>query len=356
MSARELQRFFARHNASRSDLVLATVYETEGATYSKAGAQMLINGAGDYQGMLSGGCLEGDLAERARAVLASGDAQRVTYDLREDDDSLWGLGVGCEGLMRILLQPLRADDGYQPFATMLAILGGEREGVALIVIDSADPCLPSGATLLGTEPPLAGVGMAPAGEATLQALAAEALRDNRPQLTTLGDPGAKVSVLQAPLRPPPSVLVLGGGLDAEPVVRLCADLGWRVTVQDHRPAYIEKGDFAPAQAVHSLPAESVSDNLAIDSFEGVVVMSHHLLTDLCYLRQLAATDVPYIGLLGPVGRRRRLMRELGDAASSLEQRLHGPAGLNIGGRGPASIALSIVAQMHQLLMTRRDGG
>lgn len=355
MSVRELKRFFSSHEASRADLVLATVYDTMGATYSKAGAQMLINGAGDYQGMLSGGCLEGDLAERAREVLASGDAQVVTYDLREDDDSLWGLGVGCEGLMRILLQPLRASEGYEPFATMLTMLGGEREGVALTVIESGDPELSPGATLLGTEQPLASYGVSPGGAATLEELANEALCNNRPQLETLGDGEATVTVLRAPLRPPPSILVLGGGLDAEPVVRLCADLGWRVTIQDHRPAYIEKGEFARAQAVHCLPAESVSDALAIDSFAAVVVMSHHLLTDLCYLRQLAATKVSYIGLLGPVGRRQRLMRELGDTADRLARRLHGPAGLDIGGRGPASIALSIVSQMHQLLMAARDG-
>jgi len=106
MTAKGLLDAFERWSAGGSSLVLASVYETEGSTYSKAGAQMLINGDGDFQGMLSGGCLEGDLAERARAVLTSGEPQAVTYDLGMNDEELWGLGVGCDGLMRIFCSHL----------------------------------------------------------------------------------------------------------------------------------------------------------------------------------------------------------------------------------------------------------
>ena len=150
MSARELRAFFEAHREDAGGLVLATVYETLGATYSKAGAQMLISGSGQFQGMLSGGCLEGDLAERARQVIGSGDAQRVTYDLREDDESLWGLGVGCEGLMRIFLQPLRAVDAFAPFPAMLEILAGDETGAALTIVASDDPEVMPGASLTGT--------------------------------------------------------------------------------------------------------------------------------------------------------------------------------------------------------------
>ena len=80
-----------------------------------------------------------------------------------------------------------------------------------------------------------------------------------------------------------------------------------------------------------------------------VVMSHHLLSDLGYLTQLADTDIAYVGLLGPPNRRDRLLSDLGSAGRKLEHRLYGPAGIAIGGRGPAAIALSIVAQMQQKL-------
>ena len=134
MMSTGLLEAFAEWSAADEPLVLASVYETEGSTYSKAGARMLITGDGRFHGMLSGGCLEGDLAERARQVLDSGRSQAVTYDLGKNDEELWGLGVGCDGLMRIFLQPLSAADGYEPFATMARALAGDTEQVSVTVI------------------------------------------------------------------------------------------------------------------------------------------------------------------------------------------------------------------------------
>jgi xanthine dehydrogenase accessory factor len=78
-------------------------------------------------------------------------------------------------------------------------------------------------------------------------------------------------------------------------------------------------------------------------------MSHHLASDRDYLRQLAGTDIGYVGLLGPANRRNRLLAELGEEAGALDGRIHGPAGLDLGGRGAAAIALSIVAEVQGFL-------
>ena len=144
MTATGLLQAFDNWSSTGEALVLATVFETAGSTYSKAGAQMLITGDGLFHGMLSGGCLEGDLAERARQVLASGTPQSVTYDLGQNDEELWGLGVGCDGLMRIFLQPLLAQAGYEPFATMARALAGDSEQAAATVIESDIDALPPG--------------------------------------------------------------------------------------------------------------------------------------------------------------------------------------------------------------------
>ena len=151
------------------------------------------------------------------------------------------------------------------------------------------------------------------------------------------------------VEPPPRVLVLGAGLDAEPVVRFAAELGWRCTVADHRQAYIDNGDFSGAELSCCVPADELSDTLDLSRYTMAIVMSHHLVSDRSYLAQLAETDIGYIGLLGPANRRDRLLAELGSTAEKLEQRLHGPAGLDIGGRGSAPIALSIIAQMQEKL-------
>lgn len=284
MNINGLISFFAAHRQRGDELVLATVIDTEGSTYSKAGAQMLIDAEGRFQGMLSGGCLEGDLAVRARAVIESGKPQVVTYDLGQDEE-LWGLGVGCEGVMHVLLQALDRD--YEPFASVVGILQGDEPGVVALELDK-----------------------------------------------------------RVDVRPLPRLLILGAGLDAEPVVRIAAELGWRCTVCDHRPAYISAGHFEDADSAHCQPADDIGAAADLSRYQMAVVMSHHLVSDLAYLRQLAASEIPYVGLLGPAARRDRLLRELGEDAAKLEGRLHGPAGLDIGGRGPASIALSIVAQMH----------
>ena len=296
MNSLKLLEFFAARKDRGESLVLVTVFETEGSTYSKAGAQMLVDQDGVCRGMLSGGCLEGDLAVRARQVLESGSVQTVTFDLGQDDDELWGMGVGCDGKMRMLLQPICQKNGYEPFGRIAEILRGDDAQDVTLAVDTDD-----------------------VGELTIS------------------------------VQPPPHILVLGAGLDAEPVVRFATELGWRCTVADHRPAYIESGDFSGAIATHCAPAAELAATLDLSRYAAAIVMSHHLVSDRTYLEQLAATEIAYIGLLGPQQRRARLLSDLGDAGKQLASRLHGPAGLDIGGRGPAPIALSIVAEMQKVL-------
>lgn len=307
-------------------MVLVSVFETRGSTYSKAGDQMLLDGDGDFHGMLSGGCLEGDLAARAASVIESGTPQVVTYDLANDDE-LWGLGVGCDGLMRMLLQPLYADSGYQPYAAIAKCLTGDSPFRVRIVVESGTSGLPVGACVIDR-----------GSESSSFDVREEAM---------LG--GSGVTLLDATIAPPPHILVLGAGLDAEPVVRLASELGWRCTVVDHRESYVSRGAFTGAESVQCMPPGELAESIDLSRFSAAIVMSHHLASDRTYLRQLADSEIDYVGLLGPVSRRDRLLEELGDAAPSLADRLHGPAGLDIGGRGPAAIALSIVAQVQEAL-------
>jgi xanthine/CO dehydrogenase XdhC/CoxF family maturation factor len=134
---------------------------------------------------------------------------------------------------------------------------------------------------------------------------------------------------------------------------MSVELGWRITIQDHRPAYIEKGNFSAAASVYCVPVKSLSKEINLEEFDAAIVMSHHIEVDRDYLRILAGTNIPYIGLLGPKERKNKILDELGEVASSLKDRLHGPAGLDIGGRGPSTIALSIVSQIHQELIYRK---
>jgi xanthine dehydrogenase accessory factor len=284
----QLCEFYWRH-ASRGDaLALITVLNTEGSTYSKAGSQMLVNENGDFYGMLSGGCLEGDLAERSKSIMESGVADIVSYDLRGDDD-VFGLGVGCEGALRILIQPLSAGLNYEPFASLVAAL----EDAAHAELSLGD----------------------------------------------LGDAGS--TRILAPLK----LLVLGAGQDAEPLVVFTAALGWKVTVSDHRPAAVARLKSSPAASVECVAFKDVASHFDPSDFDAVIIMSHNLEADRSYLKTMAAATTSFIGLLGPPHRRDRLLHEIGDCAKQLGSRLHAPVGKQIGGRGPAAIALEIAAEL-----------
>lgn len=323
MNPRSLKAFFERRVADDRQMVLGLVYATSGSTYSKAGDAMLIDGDGHYHGMLSGGCLEGDLAIRAAAVIESGRADTVVYDLAGDDE-LWGLGVGCEGRIDVILLPLCKANAYEPFRTMLDVYEGREAGRLEVAI--AGPM--TGTTNIRSE-------------SGSELLAAERAVS-----------GAADEVLTLDLKPLPRVLILGAGPDVVPVLHFIVELGWHVVIADHRPAYIENALLDAADARHCLPSAGLADELDFDSFDAALVMSHHLASDRDYLEALAESRIGYIGLLGPVARRDRLLRDLGAAADTLGQRLHGPAGIDIGGRGAAAIALSLVAGLQRYLAGR----
>jgi xanthine/CO dehydrogenase XdhC/CoxF family maturation factor len=342
LSAPALLEFFHERRQTGEPMVLVTVFETRGSTYSKAGAQMLLDGQGRFQGMLSGGCLEGDLAVRAAEAVASGSPQVVTYDLAQDDE-LWGLGVGCDGLMRVLLQPLTADRQYEPFTTIAEIREGTEPRRFALVVDPDGDGIEAGASVVESGDGLRVFGV--------DARIAEALigTDGNVGIATCKVGERSIKVLRTTLEPARRILVLGAGMDAEPVVRMAAELGWRCTVVDHRDTYIERGSFDRAETLICTPAENLAAAVRLARFDAAIVMSHHLASDRDYLRQLAGTDIGYVGLLGPANRRNRLLAELGEEAGALDGRIHGPAGLDLGGRGAAAIALSIVAEVQGFL-------
>ena len=348
MGARHLLQSFHAWREAGEPLVLATVYETAGSTYSKAGHRILLAANGDYRGLVSGGCLEGDLAERARAVVQSGQAAAVTYDLRDSADELWGLGVGCNGLLRVFLQPLLATNDYQPFAAIAERLVGIGSAGVATVIESARADLTVGATAVADAAGESVFGTNGPSAALLRAVSRAALRSGAASLHV--EQGCRI--LSSPLHPIPRLLVLGGGLDAIPLVSMAAELGWFVTVADHRPGYLARGGFERAERAVLVEPPRLATTLPLGDFDAVVVMSHHLATDRQYLAQLAGVESRYIGVLGPRARRDRLLDGLAEVAPQLRERLKGPVGLDIGADSPESIALSILADLQATLSTR----
>ncbi len=344
MHKSSLNAFFQRYQSTGEPLVLGLVVGSSGSTYSKPGDCMLIDGEGQYHGMLSGGCLEGDLALRAAAVLDSGTAERVVYDLVSDDE-LWGLGVGCEGVIDVLLLKLEAGNGYQPYAALAAVFESTEPASLAVALESET--YPAGAAAV----------MGDGGTVFLQS--PDSLADFAPDLAQTAH-GSRVTakdghteVICLRVLPIPRLLLLGAGPDVVPLLNLARELGWHTTIMDHRPAFIERPELSMADERHCAPAAALGESLAGRHFDAAVVMSHHLDSDRHYLRRLADNAVAFVGLLGPPSRRDRLLGELGaEARRRLEPRLQAPVGLDLGGRGAASIALSICAGIEQYLNER----
>ena len=322
--------FLDREMEAGHRLVAAFVIATEGSTYRKPGALMLLSSSGARCGLLSGGCLESDLHEHAQRLLAGDD--RILerhYDGRGSDDPVWGLGLGCEGAMRILLWRLETGSSLTLLRGWLS--AAIRREPALLEIDlvSGDGALSLGSALRGDADSSPPSSVLPSGRATLR------------------DGSFAVAAARVP-----AMLLCGAGPDAEPVVRMASQVGWQVTVVDHRPAYVEAARFQDAIRVATVDAADPGAVVALDGFDAAVVMSHNLVADGRYLAALAVSAIPYVGLLGPAARRERLYAELGPLAEALRPRLRAPVGLDLGGASPEAIALSIVAELQASLHGR----
>ena len=342
-SLTELCRFFAGLSRRGEPLVVATIVRTEGSTYRKAGARILISQRGVTSGLLSGGCLEADLCERAMRVLLSGRPERVLFDSRNSDDPIWGIGLGCEGANHIWLQAAGVENSYAPLPYLSQCLTEQHIGTVATIIGGA--ALPAELGRHGYADVLDG------DQLTAQLSACQA---TKPEIQNLRYLDRTLEVFVAPTTLPPTLLLCGGGPDAVPVAQFADLLGWRTTVFDHRPGIASPANFMHSATVVLGRPDELTERLQPSKFDAAVIMSHNLAYDVTYLRRLAIDPPRYIGLLGPASRRTRIFDEVGSAVHQIADRIRGPVGLDIGANSPASIALAIVAQIHAVLAGKHD--
>jgi xanthine/CO dehydrogenase XdhC/CoxF family maturation factor len=329
--------------------VLASAVHTEGSTYRRPGARMLVLPDDRTIGLISGGCLEGDLLEHSRNVRESGEPRIVRYDMRPEEDIIWGLGLGCSGMVDVLLERI---DGEAPGP--LDLLGEcvrERKPVVIATAVAGKAAL---ATRWAQHPDGRFSGPAAGVEEVEQAVRRAAAR-GRSELVT-SEAG---QILIEVVWPPTRLLVFGAGPDAVPVVRIASELGWEVIVVDWRPAYARRESFREAGDVLLCEVERVGESVEVDGDSVALVMTHHYLRDRSLLRFLLPSAVRFIGILGPRSRTEALLGDLKEEGLSVSreelERLHGPAGLDIGAESPEQIALALVAEI-QAVLAGRSGG
>ena len=343
--------------ASGQRMALATIVAVRGSTYRRPGARLLVPEEGAPIGNISGGCLEGDVADMARLVMEEGRARMAGWDLTADDDAVWGLGLGCNGAIEVFIEP--ADRAVEAARALRTALEEERPISLVTVIESTEPdTIAPGARLI-VMPDGAVEGSLGRFDVEAEAIAAarELLTTERSEIRTVAEGvRAFVEILEPPLR----LVICGAGHDAVPLVRAASLLGWNVTVVDDRPAFLNRERFPEAHGFASVddPSE-VAAAVTVDARTFVVVMTHNFLRDKAYLRELLTTDARYVAMLGPAARTQRLLMELEEEGTPItdegRSRIHGPAGLDLGSEGPEEIAQAIIGEI-VAVRRGRDGG
>jgi len=312
--------------------VLGVIVATEGSTYRKPGALVLLDETGLRHGVISGGCLEPALEESARAVHASGVAAGVEFDTSSDEDLLFGSGIGCRGRVRMLLLPLppRAPLARALFAVL-------EKGTALTLsLVTAGAELGAGSATFVAEP---------------STFAWD--RDGRAAAAA----AAAASLQQLAITAPPQLLLLGAGPETAPLATFAHRLGWFVNVVEHRGRWAAFARQARIDRLIELAPDAASRTLADERCDAAIVMSHNYSLDLAWLHYCAGRDIAYVGLLGPAARRDALLGEIGEAsAQRLSSRLHAPVGLDLGAHGGEAVALAIAAELQQHFSARRKAG
>jgi xanthine dehydrogenase accessory factor len=340
----EILARLAELTAAKRRAALATVVHIVGSAYRRPGAKFLIEETGDTLGSVSGGCLEADVREIAKGVLATGTPSLRHYSTGADEDMVWGLGLGCNGSVDVFVETATEGPLADRAGELRELLAGDAPVAVLTVVDGGED---AGAMLvLGPDGTVGGS----LGSAELDRLGAERAVDlvptGRSTLQILAGRGVFVEVLP----PPPHLLVCGAGDDARPLVAYAVDAGFRVTVLDHRPALLTPEWFPQASRLVLARPEEQGIVLPPAARSLAVVKTHSLAQDREWARRLLAAGMPYVGMLGPHARTESILRELGTDG---EGRVFGPVGLDLGADGPRQVALAIVAELLAFIAGRQ---
>lgn len=342
LEAKQLINTFDELVAAGNCGALATIIHVEGSTYRLPGTRMLLTDSGDMTGLVSGGCLESDLLEHARPVMASGEPGTVRYDYTDEDDIVWGLGLGCAGVVDVLLE--RIDRQHPGPMELLRQCGQARQPGFMAMDISSDGRLAARWLQFpdGTTAPEEWTGPPPD-------------FDILTEQCTVYTEHARGHFLHERIDPRLRLIVFGAGPDVSPLARLADSLGWQVEVYDHRPANIRPDQFPPSVVPQLCRAEEAKKIVVPDRRTAILLMTHHYPSDKVLLQSYVNSDAGYIGALGPKRRTEMMLNEIGCAGTQVAGKLYGPIGLDIGGEAPADIALAIVAEI-QAVFSNREGG
>jgi xanthine/CO dehydrogenase XdhC/CoxF family maturation factor len=317
-----VQRVDALASADRR-AAIATVVRIEGSAYRQPGSRFLIEEDGRTLGGVSGGCLEADVREIALQVIQTGTPRLLHYDTGADDQTVWGLGLGCSGSVDIFVQTATDPRTLAALRALRARLAKRSPFAVSTIVDGPGD-----------------VGSMIVSDASLQYGPSRVTRDG------------PLTVFTEVFQPPPRLIVCGAGDDARPLVMYASEAGFAVTVVDHRQAFLSEDRFPLAQRLIQLRPDGGVDALNVDARTLVVVKTHSFAHDRDWINGFLHSPARYIGLLGP---RARADEILGQLRAGDDLRVFAPVGLSMGADGPEQIAISILAELLSVLSRQQPG-
>jgi xanthine dehydrogenase accessory factor len=332
---------------------LATVVHVDGSSYRRAGARMLVTDDAQLTGAISGGCLEGDALRKAQLVMVQQKPMLVTYDTTDDDDAKFGVGLGCNGIIHILIEPINSDQPNNPISFFKRFLSRRDRAVLITVFNMEDRHAEQYGTCLLYNKSGDTIGTLPNGAVSEAILAdAEAVLMNVNTATKTYFYQEKYTCFIELLQPVVALVIVGAGNDAIPLVQMAKVLGWKVTVADGRNNYATSIRFPVADKILIAKSGELAAQIPVDERTVFMLMTHNYNYDLALLTDLLKLPITYIGVLGPKKRLSRMLEEITSGTAISEhfpEQLYGPAGLDIGSENAEEIALAILSEIQSVL-------
>lgn len=347
---------FGKIDFTTQKAALATVVKVNGSSYRSPGARMLITDNGRWVGSISGGCLEGDALRKARHVMTTGQAITITYDTREESNQSLGIGLGCNGVIDVLIEPATSDP--QGIVSVFRKLITANKPALIGTVFNGPSCLGSKLVMDGD-----GKMISSLPDLTLNQWVQSDLRrlpeTRKTESKWYNHSQGNFEVFLELIAPNIKLMIFGAGFDARPVSQMAKLLGWEVEVTDECVSHIAPVFFPDADKLSLCSREYVDRNFTVTPYTACVLMSHNYEYDRDVLRKLVGSDAPYIGILGPRKRFEKMLLEYDNEGLFLtdeqRNRIHSPIGLDIGAETPDEIALSIVSEIKSKFSLRSGG-
>ena len=335
---------------------MATVVHVDGSSYRRPGARMLVDDEGFLTGAISGGCLEGDALRKAMHALSQQKTKLVTSDTSNEDEMSIGIQLGCAGVIQVLFEPINSSLHYNPIELIRRSISKRQDAVLLTLFNlDLKNHEQNGTCLLMEEDGL-----------QYQQLHDTFIKDMKEVLAARKSifksyvvEDKSITAFIEFMLPPISLVIVGAGNDAIPMMQIANTLGWDVRIVDGRNTHARPEKFQSACQVLVSKPEDVLEQLPIDDRTAFVMMTHNYNYDMAMLKALLSMDIPYIGMLGPKKKTDRMLKEIQDAGVWLDdkilEKVHGPTGLELGAETPEEIALSITAEILSVMNGTHGG-